>query len=85
MPGCGGWSFAAEHGVATEVFPASAQMQQDGECVALSTEQLITALKEQYAVDYVLLAGYLKVPSTFFGQSHIKHALSAEVPDSSAD
>ena len=61
MPGCGGWKFAADDGIPTEAFPASPKSVADGKCIALSTEQLITALKDQYAVDYVLLAGYLKV------------------------
>ncbi|BDA47735.1 Phosphoribosylglycinamide formyltransferase, chloroplastic [Coccomyxa sp. Obi] len=61
VPGCGGWKFAAEHGIPTEAFPASSKSVADGNCIALTTEQLITALKDEYAVDYVLLAGYLKL------------------------
>ncbi len=66
MPNCGGWKYAAEHGIAVEAFPASAKTLVDGKCVALSTEQLITALNEKYDVDFVLLAGYLKVPYLMF-------------------
>lgn len=66
MPNCGGWKYAAEHGIAVEAFPSSAKTLVDGKCVALSTDQLITALKEKYDVDFVLLAGYLKVPYLMF-------------------
>lgn len=61
VPGCGGWRYAQDQGIPTEAFPASAKTKVDGECIALSTEDLLRALKENYAVDYVLLAGYLKV------------------------
>lgn len=60
IPGCGGWEYAAAHGIPTEVYPASAKATEAGSR-PLSTPELVTAVKEHYAVDYVLLAGYLKV------------------------
>ena len=55
-PGCGGWEYAAAHGIPTEVYTGSA-----GKDSGLSTEALVAALKQRHAVDFVLLAGYLKV------------------------
>lgn len=63
VPGCGGWNYAADHGIPTKAFPASSRSVVDGKCIALSTDQLISALRDDYAVDNVLLAGYLKVSS----------------------
>ena len=60
IPGCGGWEYAAAHGIPTEVYPASAKAIAAGS-QALSAQELVTAVKELYAVDFVLLAGYLKV------------------------
>ena len=60
IPGCGGWDYAAAHGIPTEVYPASAKATAAGS-QPLTTQELVTAVKELYAVDYVLLAGYLKV------------------------
>jgi folate-dependent phosphoribosylglycinamide formyltransferase PurN len=61
LPKCGGWQFARQEGIPTEAFPASAKTAEEGKCIALSTEELVEALTERYDVDYVLLAGYLKV------------------------
>ena len=61
MPGCGGWEYAASHGIPTEVYPAPGQTAVESRQQPLSVEALVTALKERYAVDYVLLAGYVKV------------------------
>jgi folate-dependent phosphoribosylglycinamide formyltransferase PurN len=61
VPTCGGWKYAAEHGIATVAYPASSKTIVNGEQTGVSTEELIKALKERHQVDYVLLAGYLKV------------------------
>jgi folate-dependent phosphoribosylglycinamide formyltransferase PurN len=58
MPGCGGWEYAAAHAIPTEVYTGSAG-------TGLSTEALVAALKQRHAVDFVLLAGYLKVGCCF--------------------
>ena len=61
VPGCGGWEHAASHGIPTEVYPAPSQPAAHCRQQPLSIEALVTALKGRYAVDYVLLAGYVKV------------------------
>ena len=60
VPGCGGWKYAAEHGIATVAYPASSKTVVNGN-QTVSTEELIPLLKEHHQVDFVLLAGYLKV------------------------
>ena len=60
-PGCGGWKYAAEHSIATVAYPASPRTVVNGNQTGVSTEELMHGLKEQHEVDYVLLAGYLKV------------------------
>lgn len=62
VPSCGGWKYAAAHAIATMAYPASSKTIVDGNQTGLSTEELIHGLKEQHQADYVLLAGYLKVP-----------------------
>ncbi len=61
VPGCGGWKYAAEHGIATVAYPASSKTVVNGNQTGVSTEELIPLLKEHHQVDFVLLAGYLKV------------------------
>ena len=60
VPGCGGWEYAAAHDIPTEVYPSSAKAKEAGS-QPLSTEALVAAVKKRYGVQYVLLAGYLKV------------------------
>lgn len=56
-PGCGGWRYAEQHGIATEAFPPAAGAGAGG---AAAAEALRGALRGAHAVDYVLLAGFLK-------------------------
>ncbi|KAK9821143.1 hypothetical protein WJX81_008003 [Elliptochloris bilobata] len=57
-PGCGGWQYAQEHGIAIEPFPAIAAAGRDAQAAA---EVLRTTLRTTHAVDYVVLAGFLKL------------------------
>jgi phosphoribosylglycinamide formyltransferase len=57
VPSCGGVTYAQEHGIATLTFPASKK----GMFPGLSKEELVQQLTEVHAVDFVLLAGFLKV------------------------
>lgn len=63
VPDCGGWKYAAEHSIPTIAYPASSKTSVEGKQIGLSTEDLISGLKEHHGVDFVLLAGYLKVCS----------------------
>jgi len=56
-PGCGGWRFAEEHGVATLQFPTKKHAPGPH---AVALEELPTAL-QALDVDYICLAGFLKV------------------------
>jgi hypothetical protein len=57
VPTCGGVAYAKEQGIATLTYPTSKK----GLFVGLSKEELVQQLTEQHQVDFVLLAGYLKV------------------------
>ncbi len=57
VPNCGGVAYAKEHGIATFTYPASRK----GLFPGLSKEELVQQLTETHAVDFVLLAGFLKV------------------------
>lgn len=57
VPSCGGVTYAKEHGIVTLTFPASKK----GLFPGLSKEELVQQLTEVHAVDFVLLAGFLKV------------------------
>jgi len=56
-PGCGGWRYAEEHCIATEAFPLPAGA---GAGAAAAAEALRGVLRDAHAVDFVLLAGFLK-------------------------
>ena len=60
-PQCEGCKYAMEHGIATLAYPASSKTIADGKQLGVTTEKLIDSLSQGYDVDYVLLAGYLKV------------------------
>lgn len=57
-PGCGGWEFAAAHGVPTLRFPPP-----KGECadVDAAAADAARVLRDDHGVRFVALAGYLKV------------------------
>lgn len=57
-PGCGGWEYAAAHGVPTLRFPPP-----KGECadVDAAAADAARVLRDDHGVRYVALAGYLKV------------------------
>lgn len=57
MPSCGGVQYAQSHGISTLTYP----IPKSGAFPGLNAEQLVNALKEEQKVDYVILAGYLKV------------------------
>ena len=54
-PGCGGWEYATEHGIATVPFPL---VPPASTCAA---EALRATLRDTHAVDFVVLAGFCKV------------------------
>ena len=56
-PGCGGCIYAQEHGIPTVTFPTS----KASPGTSVSLEELLHTFQSQYGVDYVLLAGYIKV------------------------
>lgn len=56
VPSCGGVSYAKDQGIPTLTYPASKK----GLFPGLSKEQLVQELTDR-GVDYVILAGYLKV------------------------
>ena len=57
-PGCGGWQYAQHHGIATEPFPITAAGGPDASAAA---QALRATLRNTHTVDYVVLAGFLKV------------------------
>ena len=57
VPSCGGVQYAQSHGISTLTYP----IPKSGAFPGLTAEQLVNALKEEQKVDYVILAGYLKV------------------------
>eukprot|EP00879_Flechtneria_rotunda_P009694 GHRR01010143.1.p1 GENE.GHRR01010143.1~~GHRR01010143.1.p1 ORF type:complete len:300 (+),score=95.38 GHRR01010143.1:232-1131(+) len=57
IPNCGGVQYAQQHGMTTFIFPAS----KNGTFPGLTTEQLVQQLTQELKVDFVLLAGYLKL------------------------
>lgn len=57
MPSCGGVQYAQSHGISTLTYP----IPKSGAFPGLTAEQLVNALKEEHKVDFVILAGYLKV------------------------
>ncbi|GBF89467.1 phosphoribosylglycinamide, chloroplastic [Raphidocelis subcapitata] len=60
VPTCGGVDYAKGHGITTMTYPAPKK----GGFPGLTTAELVEALTQRLEVDYVLLAGFLKlVPS----------------------
>ena len=60
LPSCGGIQYALDHGIPNLTYP----IPKKGGYPGLTPEQLVTILKDELAVDYVILAGYLKlIPS----------------------
>lgn len=68
--GCGGASYARENGIPVIVFPRTRD-EPDG----LSPEDLVKKLRE-FGVDFVLLAGYLKLIPTELIQAYEKSILN---------
>lgn len=62
VPTCGGAQYAADHGIDVLSFPVkSASVQPSNATVMKSPEDLTAALCQIYKLDFVLLAGYLKL------------------------
>lgn len=57
VPSCGGVAYAHQHGITTLTYPAP----KSGAHPGLSVAELVSALTGSHQVDYVILAGYLKV------------------------
>lgn len=57
VPSCGGVAYAQQHGIPTYTHPASKKTNNEG----LTGEELAKLLKQDLDVDFVLLAGYLKL------------------------
>lgn len=61
-PGCGGWKFAQENGIATLKFVGDSDDNHSGLLLAKT-------LREEFEIDIVLLAGFLKlIPSSLCEQ-----------------
>ena len=63
-PGCGAWAYARQAGIPTICYPRSNKPYLDlpvDTPLPLDTPSLINMLKHQLGIDYVILAGYLKV------------------------
>ena len=63
-PGCGAWAYARQAGIPTFCFPKSSKPYLDMPAdtpAPLDTPSLVHTLKHELKVDYVILAGYLKV------------------------
>jgi len=56
-PSCGGVQYAEAHGIKTLTFP----IPKSGSFPGLTTDQLVEELRKGLNIDYVILAGYLKV------------------------
>eukprot|EP00873_Tetraselmis_striata_P009943 jgi/Tetstr1/430207/TSEL_020036.t1 len=63
VPGCGGWNYAQSHGIPTVIYPKTNKVEANPQWAgqALSPEALVAELKDTHNVDYVILAGYLKL------------------------
>ena len=61
VPGCGGWAYAESHGIPTLTYPIPKKGDYAGN--GLSDDEVTHQLTEKLQVDYVVLAGYLKVGS----------------------
>ncbi|KAG2446542.1 hypothetical protein HYH02_008529 [Chlamydomonas schloesseri] len=62
VPGCGGVTYAQQHGIPTLTYPVVKKGDFAGQ--GLTASQLVDGLKNTYKCDYVILAGYLKlIPS----------------------
>mmetsp|Transcript_4917 Transcript_4917/g.11921 ORF Transcript_4917/g.11921 Transcript_4917/m.11921 type:complete len:297 (-) Transcript_4917:175-1065(-) len=62
VPGCGGWVFAESLSIPTLTYPTPRKGESASQ--GLTSDELVHALKQHHRVDYVVLAGYLKlVPS----------------------
>lgn len=59
VPTCGGVQYAQSHGITTLTFPIPKKRGFPG----LTTEELVDQLTKQLGVEYVVLAGFLKVRS----------------------
>lgn len=59
VPGCGGWQYALEHGVSTLAYPAPKKLP--GVYPEIGPDDLVKQLQNEYSVDFIVLAGYLKV------------------------
>ncbi|PNW76023.1 hypothetical protein CHLRE_12g550700v5 [Chlamydomonas reinhardtii] len=59
VPGCGGVTYAQQHGIPTLTYPVVKKGDFVGQ--GLTAAQLVDGLKNAYKCDYVILAGYLKL------------------------
>ena len=63
-PGCGAWAYARQVGIPTFCYPRSKKPYLDLPADAplpLDTPALVQLLKHELQIDFVILAGYLKV------------------------
>ena len=75
-PGCGAWAYARQAGIPTFCFPYSSKPYLDMPADTpspLDTTTLVQVLKHQLGVDYIILAGYLKVCATTPSTLYYKH------------
>lgn len=76
VPHCGACKYAAEHGIPIVRYPASHKSAaQSKEHNADSPQALRDLLVERHGIDYVILAGYLKVQGSILLHSGCKLVL----------
>ncbi|XP_078438344.1 formyl transferase [Wolffia australiana] len=69
-PGCGGAQFARDNGIPVSIFPKTKSSLE-----GLSPSELVTTLRE-FGVDFILLAGYLKLVPGELVQAYPKSILN---------
>ena len=75
-PGCGAWAYARQVGIPTFCYPRSKKPYLDLPADApspLDTPLLVELLKHELQIDFVILAGYLKVSAVGVCNSYGRH------------
>ncbi|GMH41237.1 hypothetical protein BSKO_09147 [Bryopsis sp. KO-2023] len=60
-PSCGGVAYAKDNRIPTLTFPKLKKLRNEEQADGLTTDELVVALRDTFTVDFVLLAGYLKL------------------------
>lgn len=76
VPTCGGAQYATSHGIDVLTFPVKNSSTPSKTDVVTTAEDLATTLANVYELDYVLLAGYLKLVPPAVVQSFSQRMLN---------